>query len=543
MSGATRSHVAAESFLRLQLAPNSPAAFAFAALCVAVATLVRLGLDLVEPGLVPFPTYFPAVLIAALTGGIAAGTFAAILGAICATWFILPLDSSITTATTNLVFYLAMAMLIVWCAEQFRGLCEQLKNEGLQRNRHLALISDQNDILSQIAAGVPLREVFTKLLRSIESYSNFEMLGSILLMDRDGVHLRHGAAPSLPDSYNRAIDGTGIGPAVGSCGTAAYLKEPVIAADIATDPRWAGWRGVALEHGLRACWSIPIMSQSSNVLGTFAIYYRNPRHPTRDELELISFMSRTALIAIEHDRQDAQRKLLADEMSHRVKNTLTTVQSLASQTLRRKIDTQAWDEFEARLIKLSRTHDLLVRARWESVELHDLVAQTVLEPFVADHGRIRVEGPAVQLQPQLTLLISMALHELCTNAAKYGALSDGAGTVSISWAVTHDDDETERLNLRWAESGGPTVRPPKQKGFGSRLIENALGAELGGGATLDYRADGLVCSIRARLTGQRPPCITTGHGKGDSANVAPDVRAIPPTIRSGADLAGHVVNP
>ena len=124
------------------------------------------------------------------------------------------------------------------------------------------------------------------------------MLGSILLLDPDGRHLRHGAAPSLPASYCEAIDGAEIGPCAGSCGTAAYQAAPVFVSDIASDPLWADFREIALAHGLRACWSTPIFGPAGKVIGTFAIYHRTPRSPTPHEVESIRLITEHVAQAI-----------------------------------------------------------------------------------------------------------------------------------------------------------------------------------------------------------------------------------------------------
>ena len=148
-----------------------------------------------------------------------------------------------------------------------------------------------------------LGRILELLLAAVEVQFDGEMLASILLLDAEGEHLMHGAAPSLPGDYCAAIDGLKIGPKVGSCGTAAYLGHPVYVTDIASDPLWADFRELAAEHGLRACWSTPIAGQAGRVLGTFAIYYRTPRSPTIDEVEAIKHVISTAAEAIE--RYDA----------------------------------------------------------------------------------------------------------------------------------------------------------------------------------------------------------------------------------------------
>ena len=157
------------------------------------------------------------------------------------------------------------------------------------------------DALKMILLGAPLNEILTTITRLIEAHSA-GMLCSIFLLDEDGLHLRYGVAASLPEAYRAATDGIGIGPNVGSCGTAAYLRQPVFVSDIASDPRWVTFRDSALQSGLRAAWSTPIMSRDGNVLGTFGMYYREVRQPGPSEIQLIDYASRIAGIAVERDR-------------------------------------------------------------------------------------------------------------------------------------------------------------------------------------------------------------------------------------------------
>ncbi len=164
------------------------------------------------------------------------------------------------------------------------------------------LLEGQNRVLEHIAKGAPVHETLDFLLRIVEPHCP-GMLCSILLLDDDGVHVHHGAAPSLPDSFVRAVDGQSIGPCAGSCGTAAFRREPVIVEDIATDPLWANYRELALKHGLRACWSTPIFDEQRRVLGTFALYFRTTGLPTDRHRELIDMATQTAAIAISGNRR------------------------------------------------------------------------------------------------------------------------------------------------------------------------------------------------------------------------------------------------
>lgn len=165
-----------------------------------------------------------------------------------------------------------------------------------------ALESAQRRIDDLIDSGAPLHETLDELVRVVESLSPAGMLASILLLDDDGRHLRHGAGPSLPASYNSAIDGIEIGPEVGSCGTAAFHDKTVVVYDIANDRLWANFRDLALEYGLRACWSTPIHGSDGKILGTFANYYPVVRDPSPIDRELTEMITRSAAAAIEGSR-------------------------------------------------------------------------------------------------------------------------------------------------------------------------------------------------------------------------------------------------
>lgn len=154
-----------------------------------------------------------------------------------------------------------------------------------------SLLHRQSSIAEEFAAGDSLMEVLGRHLLAVEAAADSDMLTSILLLDDDGKRLRHGAAPSLPGSYCDAIDGIEIGPEVGSCGTAAFSGHPVYVTDIASDPLWVDFRDLALQHGLRACWSTPIRSEVGAMLGTFAIYHLTPRSPTTCEVEAIRMIT------------------------------------------------------------------------------------------------------------------------------------------------------------------------------------------------------------------------------------------------------------
>jgi PAS domain S-box-containing protein len=197
----------------------------------------------------------------------------------------------------------------------------------------------------------------------------------------------------------------------------------------------------------------------------------------------------------ERRKAEERQRLLVNELNHRVKNTLALVQGLALQSFKDGRDpAEARGAFQERLAALSAAHDLLTRENWEGATLNQLAEQAVGH-HNAQEERIRIEGPDLTLSPKAAVSLVMALHELGTNAAKYGALSAPAGRVTIGWAV----EEDERLRLEWREQGGPAVEPPATRGFGFRMIERALASDLAGAARIDFEPQGLVCRIEAPL--------------------------------------------
>ncbi|MFL5133202.1 MAG: PAS domain S-box protein [Microvirga sp.] len=203
-----------------------------------------------------------------------------------------------------------------------------------------------------------------------------------------------------------------------------------------------------------------------------------------------------------HERKewDDHRELLINELNHRVKNTLTIVQAMAAQSLRHVSDEDRpkAQAFEDRLFALARAHDVLTRENWEGAELREIIDE-VVEPYLRQKTKhFEIEGPRLRLIPRTALAIAMAVHELATNAAKYGALSVPSGCVVITWAITPGD--VPRLVLRWQERGGPPVTVPTRRGFGTRLIERSLAQDIGGEVRLTYAPAGAVCVMDIPLS-------------------------------------------
>jgi len=214
--------------------------------------------------------------------------------------------------------------------------------------------------------------------------------------------------------------------------------------------------------------------------------------PVFDEGELIYFFA-SQMDVTERKRAEEHRFLLNRELDHRVKNTLATVQTLVLQTLRdAAVPPSVASAVAGRLQALSRSHDVLTAEAWASAALADIV-QGALEPVREQYGeRITAEGPELRLKPRIATMLSLGMHELASNARRYGSLSNGTGNVRVRWRI-----EGDRLRFEWRERGGPTVREPATGGYGMRIVERVLAAEFGGSARIDFEPDGIVFRLDA----------------------------------------------
>jgi two-component sensor histidine kinase len=248
-------------------------------------------------------------------------------------------------------------------------------------------------------------------------------------------------------------------------------------------------------------------------IAAIGAYWARNHQPGADVIAKLQVMARATAAALENGRLYAslnesleRRSFLLRELDHRVKNTLASVQSIASQTLRNAPSPADFAEsFEARLMALSRAHEMLTRQAWGRADLHDILA-TAFEPFGGLEGpRFTVRGPAMDISPETAVALHMTLHELVVNAAKYGALSMPTGHVVVDWAIedksSGEGAAKRELVLRWIERGGPPItRAPEREGFGSRLIKRGLARDLGGSATMAFEPEGLSFTLRAPLS-------------------------------------------
>jgi|GEM_PF-1197640 len=335
-----------------------------------------------------------------------------------------------------------------------------------------------------------LADMYAVALDAIEEGLQAER-ASILLFDPGGV-MRFVAWRGLSKEYREAVEG----------------HSPWKPGDIDAEPIWVPDIDAAAEsdslketvraEGIRGLSFMPLIAQGA-VIGKFMTYYEAPHAFGDEEKNLAVQIARQLGFSIERKRQERQQTILVNELNHRVKNTLATVQSITSQTLRNSETTeQAEKQITGRLVILAKAHDILTQRSWEGAPLRQLIEQAVAPHCVPGLDRFTIEGPDVWMSPKNALAVAMALHELCTNAAKYGALSNDTGCVRVAWTISNERGQPE-LQLRWSEAGGPPVTPPSRRGFGSRLIERGLSQELGGEVRIVFAPKGVICTIYAPL--------------------------------------------
>jgi two-component sensor histidine kinase len=218
-------------------------------------------------------------------------------------------------------------------------------------------------------------------------------------------------------------------------------------------------------------------------------------------LDASRLLAQAGISATEKEAAERLQRLLLEELHHRVKNTLATVMAIASQSLRNATDLeQGREAVSHRLIALGRAHDLLLQTNWTSASL-PAVVRAAIEPFDTHATeRFVVQGVEIEVGPAAVLSLSMALNELCTNAVKHGALSNAEGHVEITSVL---DEDAERFKLIWEEKGGPIVKEPTRRSFGTRLIENSLARLLHGDARLRFKPSGVICEFDFPLASLR----------------------------------------
>jgi PAS domain S-box-containing protein len=310
---------------------------------------------------------------------------------------------------------------------------------------------------------------------------------SILMFDHAGV-MRFVAWRGLSEGYRQAVEGH-----------SPWTREtkdpqPISIDNVDLAELDASLKATVKAEGIAALTFIPLVAKGE-LVGKFMAYYPHIHVFTAGELELAVTIARQLGFSVERMWAEKAKELVLNESKHRIKNTLATVQAIAGQTLRNTASDER-KAFLARLHALAEAHDLLTIEDWDQAPLREVVGRA-LKPFEPSRqDRIIVEGPSVAMPANSSLMLTMCLHELATNAAKYGALSNGTGKVNVGWKVI-GNSVNRKVKLSWRETGGPPVTVPQRKGFGSLLIEQSF---VGYGETsFEFRPDGLRCSLELSL--------------------------------------------
>jgi two-component sensor histidine kinase len=329
-----------------------------------------------------------------------------------------------------------------------------------------------------------------------------------------GVGITSQACPDMPALVREIAQGAGFAIVTEETLRNADLKD--LARLLSAQPPWSDFAFILLTLRGGGIERNPALARLSEVLGN-VVFLERPFHPgtlvsvarsalrgrrrqyeARARLEDLHQGEVRLRAGLDKEKRAAEhQRLLIDELNHRVKNTLATVQSISAQTLR-TADTKedAQDALEKRLLALSRAHDVLTRESWDGADLVEVI-EKALEPYQnSGESRVLITGPHVRVTPRMSLALAMAMHELATNAVKYGALSNKTGTIEVSWNV-QNGDAPPRLALKWTEAGGPPVVAPRRRGFGSRLIERTLANDLDGQVEIAFAPAGVVCTVDA----------------------------------------------
>ena len=269
--------------------------------------------------------------------------------------------------------------------------------------------------------------------------------------------------------------------------------EPLIVADVLTDPMTAGHTEAFLKLDIRSFVNVPVIERGRTV-AMLIVHSRQPRVWSPEKLIYLRNVADRVEAGVARLQAEAQQRLLNHELSHRMKNTMALVQAIASQTLKAVPDQAPVRAFADRMLALSVAHDVLLQQNWSSALVGSIV-ETAICTF-GDIGRFDISGEKITLGTRATLSLALLLHELITNALKYGALSNDTGRIKISWQTESSDDEID-FRLQWREQDGPDVVVPTRKGFGSRLINTGLAGT--GGTQLHYHRSGLEADFTAPL--------------------------------------------
>lgn len=441
-----------------------------------------------------FILFVPAVTISTMVAGLAPGIVTAVLSGIAIWYFFLPPSHGFALtpeATVGLATYIMVVGITITLVHRLQGSIGELRAEIAERKRvgrALKESATQKEALFRLADRLnrsdSLQEVFDAALDTITGALHCDR-AALLLLDDAGV-MRYSGWRRLSDDYRKTAEGRS--PWAGSEREPQTLQIGDI--DFASLPDVL--KAAMKKEGIRALSIVPIAG-AGKLIGRFAAYYDDAHVFAPDEIELGLAIARQLGISIEKKRAEARENLFRRELQHRTKNLFAVVQAVALRSFSGHQGFEsARDAFVGRIMALARADRQLTDSELKGAHLKELL-ESELAPFA---GRYTAEGTDVLLHPKTVQNFSLALHELATNAAKYGAFSTPDGAVHIRWGA---DGGSDSVKLTWKETGGPPVAPPKRAGFGSALLNATLGH-----ARIDYAREGFMyqADIPVALSGQ-----------------------------------------
>ena len=357
-----------------------------------------------------------------------------------------------------------------------------------------ALLTIQARVFELVALDRPIELTLTALCQFMEDLVPSSIAG-VTVLDRPGQTFESAVFPSLPLSFSRAIEGIGVGePHAGTCAAAVSFGDTVACQDVNVSSSYdKDWIALCLAHGIKAIRSVPAYASDGSILGTFVLGFPVTTTDKNWESEAVKLAAHVTGVALEHDRKRKQQELLVGELRHRIRNVFTIVASIAQSTFREYPGSApSIQTFLGRLKALSKAHCLP-----EDQHVLSMLISDVLEPYRAGRS-ISVSGPEVILSLEAIQAFGLALHELATNAAKYGCLSVPEGSLRVQWLI-HQEDKNDVFVLHWIESNGPRVTPPVKSGFGTAVVKRNLSQALDACVSIEFAEAGLHCTIVAPL--------------------------------------------
>jgi two-component sensor histidine kinase len=470
----------------------------------AISITVRLAMDVWLSSDRGFILFLPAVLLVTFFAGLGPAILTGALSGIALWYIFLPpfysfaidLDSVVGLATfvfgsTTGIILVHWLRILINRTEAERTRSEVLAASVTADLHHMTRLNELGNLL--VREGKDINKCLAEMLDAAIAIADAKK-GNIQLYDLDSDTLILTVQRGFHDfflQYFKEVRNDGS-----ACSAAMNSREQVIVDDVRSSEIFAGQpsRNVLLTEDVQAVISTPLTSSTGILLGMISVHFDQPHRPTEQQSRLLNLLVRQAADYLERKRAEQIEEILIREVQHRSNNLLAVVQSIANKSLSGEYPLSvAKKAFEARLHALARANRQLTKSNWSGVDLKEIV-RVELAPY---GDRTKFDGIDLIVSAQHAQNFSLALHELATNAAKYGALSNEKGRVTVSWAITAEE-RSNRLTFKWQETGGPPATAPERSGFGTSLLK-AMFAN----ARFDYAVEGLTCEIEVLLDDSR----------------------------------------